>query len=440
VKRRMVERRATTAARGVVPQAPLRQASTWVWCAALLVLAFSIRLDTIFSSPARHRVLRGFETQAVADSLVKTGAFANPFRYETGPTAHLAPAYPMFLAGLMVATGDDAAYETAKEVLSALAASFQYALLPVLGIVAGLERRVGILAGLLSIGMFALLPANVRPLETQGSWENAHAALGVVCLGILAARTFRQSRYSLRSSAAWGVGWGLFLLLIPTMALVYAGWLAIGLTGCRREDRPQCFRWAGWSTVFLALTLTPWTVRNLRVLGAPVWGRSNLGLELHVSNNDCAAATFTEMYRSGCHARTHPNANPAEAQRMRESGEVKYNDQRLRDALVWVRGNPGRFVGLTAERLVRFWFPDVGPGAASYPLWAATVLGWVGLGVCWKKDRFAALLFGSLLLVYPMIYYVVQHLLRYRYPVLWASSLMAAYALWPRSTQIKQSS
>jgi hypothetical protein len=359
-------------------------------------------------------------------------------------------------------------------VLSALAASLHYALLPLLAVAAGLPRRVGVLGALVGIVMFLLLPANVRPLETQGSWENTWAALGIVALSILAASTFRQARFTTGRAVAWGVAWGVYLLLIPTMALVFPVWLiqlrisdfglrisghnvgnpqsAIcnpqwqGLAGPNRASEthgkpgpaPAARRWlrfAGLSTACLLATLAPWTIRNWLVLGAPVWGRDNLGLELHVSNNDCAAATFAEMQRSGCHAKTHPNANPQEAAKIREVGEIRYNQQRLRDALAWVRSHPARFTGLTLERFALFWFPEAGRGAASYPLWGVTLAGFAGLILCYKENRLTAPLFGSLLLVYPLIYYFVQHFLRYRYPVLWVSSLMAAYALtvaWQR--------
>jgi hypothetical protein len=438
----------------------------------ILLLALGIRVGTVLDGGGNLRVLRGLETQAVADSLASSGAFANPFRYETGPTAHLAPVYPLFLSGLERLFPEDGDYETAKQALSALAASLHYALLPLLAVAAGLPRRVGVIGALVAIAMFLLLPANVRPLETQGSWENTWAALGIVALSILAAGTFRQARFTTRRAVAWGVAWGVYLLLIPTMALAFPVWLIqLRISDCglqvsggnvgnpqsrgpaggtpalqqgpaggtpALQQAPAVRRWlrfAALSTLFLLLTLAPWTIRNWLVLGSPVWGRDNLGLELHVSNNDCAAATFAEMQRSGCHAKTHPNANAQEAAKIREVGEIRYNQQRLRDALAWVRAHPARFTGLTLERLALFWFPEVGRGAASYPLWGVTLAGFAGLIVCYKENRLAAMLFGSLLLVYPLTYYFVQHFLRYRYPVLWVSSLMAAYALtvaWQR--------
>ena len=202
-------------------------------------------------------------------------------------------------------------------------------------------------------------------------------------------------------------------------------------------------RRAGWrflvaALAAAALVLSPWTARNVNVLGSPVWGRDNLGLELYTSNNDCAVAAFAgvgpnTMVRNGCHKVMHPNWNPVEAARVQEAGEVAYNRARLEDALAWVWAHPGRFAELTWERVVLFWFLDVGSDAVGL----VTLAGFVGLALCWREGRRqAAWLLGSALAVYPLVYYVVQHFARYRYPVLWVSSLLAGYAAvaaWDRA-------
>ena len=115
-----------------------------------------------------------------------------------------------------------------------------------------MEAITGFLAAVLSIGMFLLLPTNLLPLETHGSWEHTYAALGIVVLTILAANTFRQSKFSNPRAVIWGVGWGVYLLLIPSMALIYPVWLA---TVVRRQ-----MRFAELATLCLLLTLTPWTI------------------------------------------------------------------------------------------------------------------------------------------------------------------------------------
>ena len=420
---------------GTVAPVPKPARPPWAWFAIILLAAFALRADTVFNGPYGRRVLRGFETQAVADSLVNTGQFANPFRFPTGPTAHLAPLFPMFLSGLMRATGNGKRYEVVKELCSALAASLQYALLPLLAFALRVPKRVGIAAALLSIALFAAAPVSVRAVETQGSFEHTYVASGAVAVTLLAATTFRSHRFSPVWSAVWGFAWGVFLLLVPSMALVYPALLIAGLLCCQPEHRRPFALFAACSTATLLLTLTPWTVRNLKVLGSPIWGRDNLGLELYASNNDCAAATYNEMYRSGCHARTHPNASPAEAALIVQLGEAEYNSRRLKDATGWIVSNPGRFITLTAKRVRLFWFPELGPASASLPLWLITVLGFAGIGLCFVRNRLAAALFAAVLVFYSLGYSVVQHNVRYRYPILWASTFMASYALmvlWQR--------
>ena len=101
----------------------------------------------------------------------------------------------------------------------------------------------------------------------------------------------------------------------------------------------------------------------------------------------------------------------------------------LTRALNWITANPTRFAELTAQRMLLFWFPPFGKGSDNYPLWAFTLLGFAGLALCAKQHPITAALLGSALLLYPLIYYCIQHFTRYRYPILWISSLLAAYAL-----------
>ena len=101
----------------------------------------------------------------------------------------------------------------------------------------------------------------------------------------------------------------------------------------------------------------------------------------------------------------------------------------LTRALYWITANPTRFAELTAQRMLLFWFPPFGKGSDNYPLWAITLLGFAGLALCAKHHPITAALLGSALLLYPLIYYCIQHFTRYRYPILWISSLLASYAL-----------
>ena len=150
----------------------------------------------------------------------------------------------------------------------------------------------------------------------------------------------------------------------------------------------------------------------------------------------CAKANFAEMLP--CHYQPHPNANPQVAREMRAAGVAPYNAMLLTRALNWIKANPARFAGLTAQGTLLFWFPPFGKGSDNYPLWGVTLLGFAGLVLCAKTNPIAAALLGSILLLYPLTYYTIQHFTRYRYPILWVSTLLAAYTLEQGWLRIRQ--
>jgi hypothetical protein len=385
------------------PEKPPATRRHWLAPLLIFIIAFALRLNTVYTGPYGHtRVLRGHEPQSVAESLVRTGQFANPFHTPTGPTAHLAPFQPFLLAALTKVFPGDASYETAKQILSSAAASLQYALLPLAAAALGLSRATGITAATIAIATFAFLPKNVQPIETQGTWEASYAALALVLLTI----AFKKSR-----PVIFGIVSGLTILVTPTAALVAAAYLAM-----RKQKL---------AVLAALLTLLPWTARNLLVLGSPVWGRDNLGLELEVANNDCAASKFTVNRHSGCFESHHPNMNPAEAAAVIREGEPAYNSRKLHTALAWMSQNPARFAALTAERIQLFWFPEIG----SSLLTIVTIMGFAGAALLFKRNRPAFWPLAIPLALYPPVYYVTQNFPRYRYPILWISFLLAGYAL-----------
>ena len=86
----------------------------------------------------------------------------------------------------------------------------------------------------------------------------------------------------------------------------------------------------------------------------------------------------------------------------------------MSDAFDWIGNHAARFVNLTVERVRLFWFPDFGLGRAAWPIWLITLLGFAGLARSAGSNKPAAILLGSLLVVYPLAYYPVQHVPRCR--------------------------
>jgi hypothetical protein len=181
------------------------------------------------------------------------------------------------------------------------------------------------------------------------------------------------------------------------------------------------------------LIVAPWIVRNWVVFHRPVFIRDNFGLELSVSNNDCANALFEVNDQNGCWAQTHPNYNYAEAQKVREMGEAEYNRMKLREAVGWIRGDPTRFADLTAQRFIAFWLPPHSLNKGNGMIWRPfgvqlfTLLSLPGLFLMWRNSRGAAYVVGLWLVFFPLIYYFIQFMDRYRYPIFWASFLAGSY-------------
>ena len=64
----------------------------------LFVIGFISCWVQYFTDSSRAGFGKGFESVAVAKSIANRGAFADPFEYPTGPSAHLAPVYPSVMA------------------------------------------------------------------------------------------------------------------------------------------------------------------------------------------------------------------------------------------------------------------------------------------------------------------------------------------------------
>jgi hypothetical protein len=85
--------------------------------------------------------------------------------------------------------------------------------------------------------------------------------------------------------------------------------------------------------------------------------RDDFGLELSVSNNDCAQFSIYKNLSSGCFDEFHPNHNVTEAAKVRTMGEANYNGLRLQEAESWISSHPEAFVSLSATRFIAFWVP-----------------------------------------------------------------------------------
>jgi len=396
----------------------MRMADLSKWIAILLLGVVSLY---VFRPRAHSAALdvRGFETFALARSLAEHRGFSDPFQAaSTGPSAHIGPLYPAYVALIMRLFGTGALGARVLAWLTLLILILQLMLLPVLAQQLGLGFWSGLLAA------SGWLAAGIPPILTS---ESGMAALLAVCATFLMYRAL--SRKPSRSEIILsGLLWGLLLLLQPVVLAVLPCWVL--LLHFRSQDS-----WRQKIALLLLplVVVTPWIVRNWLVFHQPVFIRDNLGLELSVSNNPCATPLFEANDANGCFGLTHPNLNYDEAMKMQQLGEVQYNRVRMREALAWIAGNPSAFATLSAERFVDFWVPPPGRNKGNGIVWRPWVLDLVtllsipGLIFMWKNARRAAYVIGLWLVFFPPIYYIIQFMDRYRYPIFWATFLAAGY-------------
>jgi len=362
------------------------------------------------------------EAWCLAQSLCDTGKFANPFAaLDTGPSAHLAPVFPAFLAILMKIFGKSTFIGA---LAGALVVSFQLALYPVFSRMLGMGEINGIIAASIWI---------VAKPGVAWLWE-AHYVAILVAVACCCYRRYLDEETRARRKLAWILGalMGFSILTSPTVAPIYATWLAWEMW----YHKSAFFKKSLLPLVLLPVVIiAPWTIRNYLVLHSFPIIRDNFGLELSVSNNDCARATMRANFESGCFAEFHPYDNVNEARKVMEMGEVKYNELQLREALRWISSHPARFTKLSIMRLIAFWMPTDNFTIHYAGRWhrlergtvyLMTLLSGSGLVVLYRRDPKSAAVLIPCLTAFPFVYYVVQSSDRYRYPIMWVTFLLGA--------------
>jgi hypothetical protein len=310
-----------------------------------------------------------------------------------------------------------------------------FALLPLLAVASDLKPVSGVLAG--TVG--ALLPLNFWP-QTSGVFDAPFTAAVLVGLCILVCRIWMRAIFTMREGAVLGTAAGLGCLLNPIILAVVAAWLTIIAVEYRRRAR-QVLIFCGVSAACLILTLTPWAIRNLRVLGSLIWTRSNFWLEMQVSNNDLLTADEERNTRMPQFALVHPYTGAIEKAKVKKLGEVAYMRSKRQQAIAWITTHKRKFLALSAERFRLFWLPRMGRPWQALLEAALTILGLGGLALLFRQRATSAWLFAGILIAYPAVFYVIQVSPRYRLPIepflyLLAANLCCAFAATLRA-QVK---
>jgi hypothetical protein len=362
----------------------------------------------------------GFEMVALAQNLVRHGSFANPFAVlDTGPTAANPPLYP-FLLALMIKVFRVPEIVVFIATLGNIIANAVTANL--IWRISGLffnDLRVGLVAAI-----FWILSSQLTP-----SWDVGYTVTTLLIFCLLTARTISGRRFVISGTGAGLLAGALFLFNPSTIliSMPWLGWLAYK----HRASRKQTVSYCCLVIAVLCLTGATWGLRNQQQLGKFVI-RTNLGMTLYASDNDCARPSLIASEANNCYQAHHPNTSIEEAQLLEKLGEVNYDHVRKHDAEDWMRSHPIPLLRLTLARVRDFWFPIADKHLfQSAVIWICTVLSIPGLILMARKRNDVTLFVGFVLLIYPLMYYIVVSDVRYRLPVLWLSLLSAGtFVIW----------
>lgn len=400
----------------------VRAGVDWVVCSpwrsflVIFLFSFTIHVNQLNQIPSRHLIPNAYrELGAITISLTKTGQFANPYMIPTGPTAHLPPIIPYIISliyrwfGLTYQAG----YVSRLFVIAN--GSLLYAMLPWLSDKLGTTRYAGFMGGI----------AGVLLIEWHGHGEYLTGiVMGLLLVAFL--RRWTKNSISWPGSFLLGLAIGAAFHLQPALLPVMLGCMAFELWWSRSHRR-----WAFLSVLALGVVIAciPWGWRNYTTFNALFFVRSNLGLELRLGNHEGAAAMMDVLVAQ--EEPRHPKAHFAEARKLREVGEIAYMRQAGYEALEWIRTNPGDFLWLTLQRFANLWAGPLHRPKAAAGVFALTILAFWG---AWRTfpgltiPQRASFLIP--LATYPIIYYMVAYMPRYRVPIDWILFILAGAAVW----------
>jgi hypothetical protein len=396
--------------------------------ACTFVLALGIRLWWV-----RHAVLPPYGDQPSLEAYAAN--VAHGLYYGTRG-AYWPPAF-VFLAGLverLFGTGHTfLAVRTANAVLGALAAA----------VTADLARRLGgsAAAGLLGGAVLALSAADVYYTDAFLAATLEVLTVAAVCDAAVA---YAQRPTGLRLGLT-GVLLGLAALTKPTeLPLVIPAAVHWGLCAPERERRARGPDWgfaARSAAIALAVALlvnVPWSWRNLRVTGVPVFVDVNGGVDFYIAHGPKATGRWVDL-------------GPADPVLLRGSGFDRPDTAglALRAGLAYFVSHPRADVVQAARILRWFWTEPDGDieryGAGLAPVTRAlhvplldfpalrdlALLGLAGLAALGRRAALVPLVLGGYSLGIALLFWAP----RFRLPMdpLLAAAAGAGLAVWARA-------
>jgi hypothetical protein len=353
------------------------------------------------------------ETGHIAYSLATGKGYSSPFERDTGPTAWLAPIYPLLVAGLFKLFG----IYTRAAFLGAVILNILFSSAACVPIFYAAKRVAGVGVASLSAWLWALF-TNAVMIPFEWIWDTSLSAL--LAATILWATLEVAESLRWRDWLGYGLLWGVALMTNPALASLFPlllGWLTYRT---RHEGRWHLARPA-FAAALALLCCLPWTVRNYVVFHRFIPLRSNFGFELYVGNNE----NYDERHRTLPTAITYDR----EVLRYLRMGETAFMEEEKRKALRFITTHPRVELELTAKRFLDFWVGSPEPlykfRETDSLLIRGILLGGfltslgalLGVALLFFRRNKYAFPLAAFPVAFPLLYYLMHASLRYRHPI-----------------------
>jgi hypothetical protein len=369
---------------------------------SVLGLALALRLGVLALTLADHPpgwlFTRGIEMGLLAKSLLAGLGLSSPFGTPTGPTAFIAPGYPILVAGIFRIFGVESVASAVAIMLLHIAANLVTVWLVMRISLKLFGARAAFVGGLIWACSFPLLW-----LPTI-FWDTSLAI--TLLLGLVALVLEFKDRASKRLWILLGIYCAITALLNPALLFTMfgiMGWLAWQTRSASRTH-PLL------AVAAFAIVFSPWPIRNARVFHAFIPLRTTVGFELWMGNHEGSTGFLQESL--------FPMYNATELNEYIQQGELAYTQNKSHLASVYIEEHPPHFASLTARRIVRFWTgTGTEHGSALFALHATatSLLGFLGLCLVVRRRQYAvATLFAIPMLLFPAPYYITHAEFRYR--------------------------
>ena len=348
-----------------------------------------------------------------------------PYYYGSPETTSVfrTPGYPLVLAGLFGAVGED------PPVLWARALSAALGTFAVGGVYWIARQLFSARAALLAALIAAVYPGAVS-LGAMVLSEAPFCPLMLLQLGLWIASVRAAHRtQSLSLAGLAGIAAGLATLARPSWLLFTP--FAAGLAILFRKDRKQHLVSTAVMMFALCLTMLPWWVRNFQVTGRFVATTLQTGASLYDGLNPNADGSSNMSFVGAFHTAEHAEQAAGTSE---DTFEYRFDQRLRREAIAWAKAHPQRVIRLAGIKLARMW--NVWPNESEFRSWTLRIviaLTYAPLTICallgiWKFSRRG---WPFVLLWLPAVYLSLIHMifvgsLRYREPVMLPLIVLAA--------------